>query len=369
MRTKAGIALLCIVIGVVVIFSFLNRNKPQPGNSGIPGGGDFAQGEPISLKGYVGGEKVNLLQDPDIMRVLKEKYGLSLDASKRGSIEMVESDVAGQDFLWPSNDIALNIYKQKTPSASSDTILNSPIVIYSWDKVTEALIKQGIVKLENKTYYVVDFKKLITLINKEASWQSLGLPQLHGKALIYSTDPGKSSSGNLFAALLANSLTDDDPGNASKLKTALPEIKRFFDKQGLMKESSKDLFDEFLSRGMGNKQLIIGYEAQLIEYNQENPDGMKSRQNVVQTLYPRPTVWSAHPLIPLTPNAKRLASALQSSQIQEIAWRKHGFRSGSGTNNDLKAINSSGVPATIDNIVQIPSSSVMKQVQNAIDGK
>jgi hypothetical protein len=215
----------------------------------------------------------------------------------------------------------------------------------------------------------VDFKKLVDLMDKEATWQSLGLDLLHGKVLVYSTDPDKSSSGNLFAALLADSLTGDDPSNEGKLKSALPTIRRFFDKQGLMKESSKDLFEEFLSRGMGNKPLIIGYEAQLIEYNLDNPQAMANRQNTVRTLYPRPTVWSAHPLIALNSNAKRLVTALQDPQIQDLAWRKHGFRSATGAANDPRAVGIPGIPAAIDNIVQTPSSSVMQTVQNAIAGR
>ena len=146
-------------------------------------------------------------------------------------------------------------------------------------------------------------------------------------------------------------------------------LKRFFDKQGLMRESSKDLFEEFLSRGMGNKQLVIGYEAQLVEYNIENPQAMANRQNAVRTLYPRPTVWSAHPLIALTGNAKRLVTALKDPQIQDIAWRKHGFRSATGATNDPKAAGVAGIPATIDNIVQLPAPGVMQTIENKIKGK
>ena len=136
-----------------------------------------------------------------------------------------------------------------------------------------------------------------------------------------------------------------------------------------MRESSKDLFDEYLSRGMGNKQLVIGYEAQLVEYNIVNPDAMKNRTNAVRTLYPQPTVWSAHPLISLTANGKKLVAALKDPQIQDIAWRKHGFRSATGAPNDPKALSVPGIPATIDNIVQLPSPAVMDKVTAKIEGK
>jgi hypothetical protein len=368
MRARIGILLLLVVIVVVVAFSVLNRGGGGSGLSGGPVGGG-ASVEPITLKGYIGGEKINFVQDPDIVKILQEKYGITLDAEKRGSLEMVTEESGGKDFLWPSNEIALSMYKQKNSAASADTIFNSPIVIYSWDKVTDALIKLGVVKLENGAYYIVDTRKLIDLMDRETTWEKIGLGQLHGKILVYSTDPGKSSSGQLFSALLADSLTGDEVSDPKKLNAVLPTIKRFFDKQGLMRESSKDLFEEFLSRGMGNKQLVIGYEAQLVEYNIENPQVMSSRQNAVRTLYPRPTVWSAHPVIALNGNARRLITALKDPQIQDIAWRKHGFRSATGAPNDPKTVGVPGIPVTIDNIVQLPAPGVMQTIENKIEGK
>lgn len=364
MKRVAGLILLVVVILIVVIITFVSKGKND--QTAI---GTNSDKSPIVLKGYVGGEKINFLQDEAVKKILIDSYGLTVQADKRGSIEMVESDDAGRDFLWPSNEIALSIFKQKNPSASSEMIFNSPIVVYSWDKITDILIQNGVVQQLKGTYYIVDFRKLVDLMDKESTWNSLGFSQLNGKLLIYSTDPAKSSSGNLFSALLADVLTGDDPSNEAKLNKELPTIKRFFDKQGFMKEGSKDLFEEFLSRGMGNKQLVIGYEAQLIEYDLENAAAMKNRQNAVRTLYPRPTVWSGHPIIPLTENAKRLIIALKDPKIQEIAWRKHGFRSAVGALNDPKQVGIAGIPDNIDNIVQLPSPAVMDKVAKAIAGK
>ena len=366
MRAKIGITILIGVILIVVGFSLFGRGKGDV-NGGV--GPMPPSGDRIALKGLVGGEKMNFVQDPDVINILQSKYGITVDAEKRGSIEMVTEDTAGKDFLWPSNEIALNLFKQKNPSAGAETIFNSPIVIYSWDKVTDVLIRAGVVKVANGAYFIVDTRKLVGMMDSGTTWAALGLDQLHGKVLIYSTDPAKSSSGQLFSALLAATLTGDDVSDRKKLDVALPKIKRFFDNQGLMRESSKDLFDEFLSRGMGNKQLTIGYEAQLIEFNVENSSAGSSRQNAVRTLYPRPTVWSAHPVITLNANARRLVTALKDPEIQDIAWRMHGFRSATGAPNDPKSAGVSGIPATIDNIVQLPAPAIMQTIQNKIEGK
>ena len=40
--------------------------------------------------------------------------------------------------------------------------LNTPIVIYSWDEVVDALIKEQIVTIKDNVYYITDMNKLLT---------------------------------------------------------------------------------------------------------------------------------------------------------------------------------------------------------------
>jgi hypothetical protein len=48
-------------------------------------------------------------------------------------------------------------------------------------------------------------------------------------------------------------------------------------------------------------------------------------------LYPRPTVFSAHPVISLTREADELIDALMNEAMLELAWEDHGFRGPLGT--------------------------------------
>src|SRR5437773_428161 len=85
------------------------------------------------VKGYVGGEKIGFLDDPKVRDILASRYGLAVDYEKRGSIEMVSGDVSGQDFLWPSSQFAAEKFRSRQASdVRSETIFNSPIVLYSW---------------------------------------------------------------------------------------------------------------------------------------------------------------------------------------------------------------------------------------------
>jgi hypothetical protein len=147
------------------------------------------------------------------------------------------------------------------------------------------------------------------------------------------------------------------------LTKILPQLKLFFGRLGYMEQSSADLFQQYLTTGEGAKPLIAGYESQLIEFSAQNEAYRTQLKDRVRILYPRPTVWSSHPLIARDDNGARLLEALKDPQIQDIAWKKHGFRSGLvGVQNDPAAQPVAGIPERIDSVIDMPSPAVMDRV-------
>jgi len=366
MTRRIGLVILALVVLVVVGYQLRSRQAAPGGGSG---GGSFS-GPSAVAKGYVGGEKVGFLKDEEVRKILRDRYGLTLDYTRLGSIDMVRGSVTGQDFLWPSSQIALEIYRQKSGKDPKAAVLfNSPMVLYSWRTVTEPLIRIGVVQKVQDTYYIVDAPKLIRMINEGKQWKEIGLPQLYGRISIVCTDPARSNSGNMFSGLLANLLNGGEVVDPSSLPKVLPGVKRFFGRLGYMQQSSGDLFSQFLQQGAGSYPIIVGYEAQLVEFSIENAQYRDLLRKEITTLYPRPTVWSSHPLIALTANGERLLTALQDPEIQRLAWEKHGFRSGMiGVQNDPKVLHVTGVPATIENVIPMPKAQVMERIIAALSG-
>jgi hypothetical protein len=363
MTRKLGLAILALVVLAVAGYQLRTKGR----GAGGPGIGGSGGGE-IVARGLVGGEKAGLLKDPAIQKLLQERAGLTVDYTRAGSIDMVKGNVTGKDFLWPSSQIALELYRARGgKEAKADVLLNSPMVLYSRQMVTQALIKEGIVRKIGESFFIVDFPKLIQVINAGKQWKEIGLPQLYGRISIICTDPTRSNSGNMFAGLLANLVNKGEVVDEASLPAVLPTVKRFFGRLGYMQQSSGDLFTQFLQQGVGSYPIIVGYEAQLIEFSQEFPQYREMLRKEITTLYPRPTVWSSHPLIALTPPGERLLAALQDPEIQRLAWEKHGFRSGVvGVVNDPKSLQVTGVPATIENVIPMPKFQVMERIINAL---
>lgn len=349
-RLLIGIVLLLVAAGLVAAWQFIPKPDTRPVEV---------------VKGYMGGEKVGFMNNPDVQRILREKYRLNVDATSLGSLEMARTDSAGMDFLWPSNEVALELYKEEHGGkAKSELIFNSPIVFYSWDIVTDALVKNNLVQQEGGIYYVNDMPGLVQVLTEhKTTWKDIGLSQLYDGFAIVSSDPTKSNSGNMFAGLLANMLVGGKVADDQTIETVLPAIKDYFNSLGYLEPGSGDVFKRFIRAGIGDKPIIVGYESQLVEFSIQNEANRDEILKRIRIIYPRPTVWSSHPIIALTGKGEALSKALQDPELQKIAWEKHGFRSGLlGIENDPKVLNVVGVPASITSVIPLPRPKVMERL-------
>lgn len=353
MKSKivGGIILLLVII-VIIAFQFVNVNKP----------------EEITVSGYLGGEKEGLMQDEEVKKILKDKYGITVEYTKAGSIEMIEQDSSDKDYLFPSSQTALELFNQTKSDKlyKSEIVFNSPIVIYAWKPIAEALINNRIVEEKDNSYYIADTSALIKLVTDKKKWSDIGVNDLYGYVTIQSTDPNKSNSGNMFAGLVANIMNNETVVDSSTVDTILPNLKDFFGKIGYMEHSSGDLFEQYLKTGMGAKPMIAGYENQMIEFAIENPNDWNMVKEQVAVLYPEPTVWSSHPLIALNEKGVKLIEAMQDEEIQKIAWEKHGFRTGvNGTiNTEIEGFY--GIPKNINAVIQMPNPDTMQKIMDGI---
>ena len=177
-----GLIILLAVIGAAAVYLLLGGG-PQP--------------EPAVLRGYVGGEKIGLLEDEAVQDILDRNYGLTLDYAKAGSLDMVTADHEGRNFLFPSSQTALEYYQQLYGAPDrSQIVFNTPIVLYTHRPILEAFQKEGLVTERDGVYYM-DMAGLVAEIEAGTAWADLGLPELYGTVAVNTTDPVRSNSGNM----------------------------------------------------------------------------------------------------------------------------------------------------------------------------
>lgn len=355
-RSLLGLSILAIVaVGALLYAQFGMSGLTRAVNTRTP----------VDISIYYGGEKSELLRNPEVVEILEGRYKINLDATKAGSIEMVTTlPASGKDCVWPSNMVAVELARENGRTVLADeTIFNSPIVFYAWAEVADALVAKGAVTKRNDGFLSADVGRVGDLIDSGARWkEDLGL-NIYGPFKVFSTDPAKSNSGNIWAGLLATILNGGQTPTVADLPNILPKLEEYFDAMGHMEASSGDIFQNFLKQGMGARPIIVGYENQMVEFLTENANLADQITSRVRVIYPEPSVFASHPLISLTETCQRLTEALTDPEIQSIAWANHGFRTGLiGVENDPAAIGVANLPETINLVVPMPSAGVMEQI-------
>lgn len=325
-----------------------------------------------------GGGKEDFIADDEVKQILEDKYGLNVvfdswsngktvslplirESVGLGNKEIVDRISSGEnvtintdgitkyDALFTSDQRFYDYYKLSPNVENNESLryrvleggltLNTPIVIYSWKEVANALIKEKIVTIDEEgIYYITDMNKLIEYILNGKSWKDIGLSDLYGNINIASTDPVSSSPGATYYGLLLSILGNGQIKD-EELEDNLSKLKEFYKKSGYMNNTPADLFERYLKTGMGGEPMIVDYEKSLIDFANSNPNGFNQVKDDIVVLYPKPTIWNSHCLAVFSENGKMLYKALQDEKIQKIAWEKYGFRTGiTGGNYDVSSI-------------------------------
>ena len=337
-----------------------------------------------------GGGKEDFVADEDVQKILKKKYKLNVvfdnwsngktvalplirEAAGYGNAAVAEkiangdtsynihsSDVTTYDALFTSDQRFYDYYKLAPNKENGEAdrysvkggslTLNTPIVIYSWKKIVDALITEGIVTEREGVYYISDMNKLMDYILQGKNWSDIGLPELYGKLNIASTDPVTSSPGATYYGLLLSILSEGQATDENVQKN-LPKLKQFYIKSGYMNNTPADLFERYLKTGMGGQPMIVDYEKSIIDFANSNKDGFAQVKDEIRILYPSPTSWNSHCFAYFTDNGKKVFEAFDDKEIQQIAWERYGFRTGiTGGSYDVSSIGI-GVPQTISSTV------------------
>ena len=347
---KWGFLVLLLVIALAGGYMYWTKRTPDK----------------VEVSGFIGGEKIPLVENQNFKDKVKKSYGLSMDYRKDGSLAMAEANTEDKDYLWPSSQLALELFrKHGGKDLQNEIVFNTPIVLYSRKLVVDALIKEGIVRADEGVHYI-DMVKLANLMVEEKTWDDIGLGELYGPILVDTTDPNQSNSGNMFLGLLANALNGNKPVTTASIDNVSSDIERIYNQIGYMQTSSIDMFNQFLRQGLGSFPIIEGYESQLLEFSKQEPEMYDKIKDDVVILYPEPTVWSSHVYIALTENGKVGLNALMDKDIQALAWKEHGFRTIVAGTENPEDYQVKGMANQVTKIMQMPNIEVMQELMEII---
>lgn len=368
-----GLGILIILVLIIIGIKFFSTNGESIMESNLK-----------TVYVATGGGKENFLADEKVNKIMKKKYGLNViyDSWSNGKLiknPLVREDGTKYDVMFCSDQRFYDYYKLAPDTTKGESArytvqkggltLNTPIVIYSWDTVVDALIEQKIVTEKDGVYYITDMPKLISYILEGKKWKDIGVDMLYGSINIDSTDPVTSSPGATYYGLLLSIMCDGEITDEAVAEN-LPKLKEFYTKSGYMNNTPADLFELYLKTGVGGKPMIVDYEKSVIDFANSNPDGWKQVKDKMRILYPTPTIWNSHCIASFDEAGDEYYEAYEDKEIQQIAWSKYGFRTGvTGGNYDVTQVNVKGIPQSIISTVSSLKMNVYEQLISYLGNK
>lgn len=375
-KKSAGIVILVILIILIIIIKLTTDMKNTSSNINN-------RREVVNVSVAVGGGKEDFLADSRVNEIMEEKYNIEVEYDSWSNGKLVvnpleREDGSKYDLMFCSDQRFYDYYKlapdKSKGEADRETVLdggltlNTPIVIYSWDTVVDALIQEGIVTEKDGVYYITDMNKLLGYILEGKKWSDIGLDMLYGTINIASTDPVTSSPGATYYGLLLSIMCG---GNVTEelMQENLPKLKEFYEKSGYMNNTPADLFEKYLKTGMGGEPMIVDYEKSIVEFANSNPDGFEQVKDNIRILYPTPTIWNSHCIATFTENGNIYKQVFEDQEVGQIAWEKYGFRTGvTGGNYDVSSLGINGIPQTITSTVSSLKMSMYNELISYLGG-
>ena len=357
---RAAALVLAAVLGVGVLAAIVISVRGRAGN---------ASGQPLTLvRGVIGSEKQPFFNDPEVIRAFHTN-GLDVKVDTAGSRQIATTvDLSRYDFAFPAGAPAAEKIKRDHKATTTYLPFYTPMAIASYKPIAQLLVNAGVAKDEGG-YYSFDTSAYMKLVAANKRWSDLPNNTTYPTSksiLITSTDVRTSNSAAMYLAIASyvangsNIVQDPTQGAA-----VLPQVQPLFLRQGYTSTSSEGPFQDYLTIGMGATPMVMIYEAQFVARAAAN-DGSITKEMVL--MYPSPTVYSKHTLVPLTAPGDRVGKLLATDPDMQRLAIKYGFRT-NDTAAFTKFVNAHKVilPSTLFNVIEPPTYDSLESMISTIE--
>ena len=332
-------------------------------------------GRQVSVRGLIGSEKEAYFADQRVVKALAAQ-GITVTVEKAGSRAIAARyDASKYDFGFPSGAPAAARLNAQAKATAVFTPFYTPMVFASWRPIAEILVANGLAERKGEIYYVVDLPGLMALVEKGTRWRELKKSEAFATSkavLVNSTDVRTSNSAAMYLALASYLANNQQIVQSQEdVDRVLPAVAPLFLRQGFQEQSSAGPFEDYLALGMGKAPLLMAYESQLIEFWLKHPDKLKSNDaNSMVVMYPKPTVYSKHVLVPYTPAGVRLGTVLENDPALRALAHEYGYRTGGEQRGpELWTQRGIAVPEVLVDVIDPPSHEWLERMTVAIEAR
>ncbi len=326
-RRLAGLLLAALlVIGIIaaIVWGTLSRSNPSDSATGTQNG-------PLTVvTGVIGSEKKPFFNDPQVQAIFA-KNGLDVQVTTAGSRQIATSvDLTKVDFVFPSSAPAAEKIKRETGAKTVYAPFYSPMAIATFQPIVKLLEGAGIAYQDADSVWHLDVKKYLATVKAGTRWNELpGAAAAYPSSrsvLISSTDIRQSNSAAMYLSIASYVANGDEIVSSPAAQSAvIDDLSNLFLSQGFSASSSEEPFDDYLSQGIGSKPMVMVYEAQFLG-RQMSDTGKSAISSDMVLMYPDPTVFSKHTVVPLTSNGDLVGKLLTTDPELAKLAALYGFR-------------------------------------------
>lgn len=336
---------LLVVVGIVVIRDIAGRQPAAPTIT--------------TVRGVIGSEKLPFFADKRVQDVFRAN-GLDVEVDPAGSRQIATTvRLDNYDFAFPSSSPAADKLLATHPAARTYAPFSSPMAVATFTPIADLLTQAGVVRPGTK---LLDMHRYLQLAAAGTRWDQLpantAFPA-RKNVLLSTTAPCQSNSAAMYLGIASYAANKDAVvGDTAAAAAVLPAVQPLFRDQGYVPQSTEVLFEDYLSAGMGRVPMALIYEAQYLAEALDTDPKLPANATL---LYPSPTVYSRHTLVPLEPAGDRVGELLTTDPDLIRLAAQFGFRP-TDPRPFAEAVKARGIPeppALVD-VVEPPSFDVLE---------
>ncbi|MGH3587919.1 MAG: hypothetical protein ACRDQ0_16540 [Pseudonocardia sp.] len=272
----------------------------------------------------IGSEKLAFFADERVREVFRG-HGLEVRVDPAGSRRIATTvRLDAYDFAFPSSSPAADKLLATRPAARTYAPFFSPMAVATFAPIVDLLTRAGVVAPDGST---LDVRRYLELAAAGTRWDQLpGNTAFPARkdVLLSTTEPCQSNSAAMYLGIASHvSNADTVVAGPDALAAVLPAVRPLFRDQGYLPRTTEVLFEDYQSAGMGRVPMALVYEAQYLAAALSANPVLPADARL---LYPAPTIFSRHTLVPLTPAGDRVGELLTSDPQLNALAAQHGFR-------------------------------------------
>ena len=322
----------------------------------------------VTVHGVIGSEKLPFFQDQDVIAEFRA-HGFDVQVDTAGSRQIATTvDLSKYDFAFPAGEPAAVKIQQDHHAKATYIPFFTPMAIATFGDIVNLLKSINVVTTSGGVQ-VLDVKAFLAVVAQNKRWTDIPSNTAYpaGKSIyITSTDPTTSNSAAMYLSLASyvangNNVIQDQ----TQAHAVVPAIAPLFTRQGFTLSSTDAPFEDYLTIGIGKDPMVMIYEAQFLAREAAKDKAITGGNRTM--IYPSPTVYSKHTLVPLNANGDAIGRLLMNdAKLQSLAI-KYGFRTSDATAFN-KFLTDRGVtpPPPLVNVIDPPTYTNLEALINGV---